>query len=200
MRILRASDYRRMPWKNGKGETTEIAVSPPDASMADFDWRISMASVTSDGDFSLFEGIDRSLSILVGEGLDLQIEGGAHVRLDRASTPFTFPADRACFARLIDGPVLDLNVMTRRQYWTSRVTRLLVDRAIGIADRQIKLIYVQRGHIERVDDTSILLSAGDAVLFDDPAARKIIGAAAEIFLVEIFPSTFPFRKIRQEAD
>ena len=26
--ILRAKDYRRMPWKNGGGETVEIAVFP----------------------------------------------------------------------------------------------------------------------------------------------------------------------------
>ncbi|RWP07744.1 HutD family protein, partial [Mesorhizobium sp.] len=28
MRILRAAEYRSMPWKNGGGVTTEIAVSP----------------------------------------------------------------------------------------------------------------------------------------------------------------------------
>ncbi|TIV74879.1 MAG: HutD family protein, partial [Mesorhizobium sp.] len=31
MRILRAADYRVMPWKNGGGTTTEIAVSPDGA-------------------------------------------------------------------------------------------------------------------------------------------------------------------------
>lgn len=43
MRILRASDHKRMPWKNGKGETVEIAVFPEGASVDTFDWRISMA-------------------------------------------------------------------------------------------------------------------------------------------------------------
>src|SRR3712207_8945836 len=33
MKILRSSEYRRMPWKNGKGETVEIAVFPPNASV-----------------------------------------------------------------------------------------------------------------------------------------------------------------------
>ena len=68
MRILRAESYRRMPWKNGGGETTEIAVSPEGAGLDDFDWRVSMARVESSGPFSLFAGIDRTLAILEGEG------------------------------------------------------------------------------------------------------------------------------------
>ena len=56
MRILRAADYRRMPWKNGSGETVEVAVFPPGASIDDFDWRISIATVAAEnGAFSLFQ-------------------------------------------------------------------------------------------------------------------------------------------------
>ena len=68
MRILRAGNYRRMKWKNGGGETTEIALFPENAGLNDFDWRISMARVESAGPFSLFPGVDRTLSILEGEG------------------------------------------------------------------------------------------------------------------------------------
>ncbi|MBM7325185.1 HutD family protein, partial [Agrobacterium sp. S2] len=49
-----------MPWKNGGGVTTEIIVHPAKASMADFDWRISMANVAQDGPFSIFPGVDRT--------------------------------------------------------------------------------------------------------------------------------------------
>jgi uncharacterized protein len=68
MRILRAENYRRMPWKNGGGLTAEIAVSPESAGLDDFDWRVSMARVEAGGPFSLFPGVDRTLSILEGEG------------------------------------------------------------------------------------------------------------------------------------
>ena len=61
MRILRAPDYRVMPWKNGGGTTTEVAVSPEGAGLDHFDWRISMARVEQDGPFSTFPGIDRTL-------------------------------------------------------------------------------------------------------------------------------------------
>ncbi|MBV9975040.1 MAG: HutD family protein, partial [Hyphomicrobiales bacterium] len=61
MRVLRAGQHRRMPWKNGGGETTEIIASPEGAGLDEFDWRISMARVATDGPFSRFAGVDRTL-------------------------------------------------------------------------------------------------------------------------------------------
>ncbi|TIN81446.1 MAG: HutD family protein, partial [Mesorhizobium sp.] len=72
MRILRAAEYRSMPWKNGGGVTTEIAVSPSGAGLDDFDWRVSMARVELSGPFSQFAGIDRTLAVLEGEGIVLE--------------------------------------------------------------------------------------------------------------------------------
>ncbi|MGO6905167.1 HutD family protein, partial [Rhizobium ruizarguesonis] len=89
MRILRAGDYKRMPWKNGKGETVEIAVFPPDASINDFDWRVSMATVAEDGPFSIFPGIDRTLAILDGNGMVLDVAGSSPVPLTTASDPLS---------------------------------------------------------------------------------------------------------------
>ena len=43
MRRLTAKDYRIMPWKNGGGTTTEIAVFPAGASLETFEWRFSPA-------------------------------------------------------------------------------------------------------------------------------------------------------------
>ncbi|MBP1849224.1 HutD/Ves family protein [Rhizobium halophytocola] len=114
MRILRAGDYKTMPWKNGGGETTEVLASPPGASLNDFDWRVSMATVAADGPFSSFPGIDRTLSILDGAGMTLSIGDGAPVTLETTSPPLTFAADAPTTAWLVDGPIRDLNVMSRR--------------------------------------------------------------------------------------
>ncbi len=121
MIVLRKSEYRRMPWKNGGGETTEIAVFPKDADLAGFGWRVSMATVESDGPFSVFPGIDRTLSILSGEGIALDIAGRTPVVLTRSSAPLAFPADAATSARLVSGTITDLNVMTRRGQWSHQV-------------------------------------------------------------------------------
>ena len=71
MQVVRAASYRRMPWKNGGGETIEMLASPAGVSLETFDWRISMASVVADGPFSSFAGIDRTLGIIDGAGLVL---------------------------------------------------------------------------------------------------------------------------------
>ncbi|RWD79576.1 HutD family protein [Mesorhizobium sp.] len=124
MRILRAAGYRVMPWKNGGGTTTEIAVSPDSAGLDDFDWRISMARVETGGPFSSFAGIDRTLAVLEGEGIVLDIAGQPASRLTTASAPLSFPGDVPTSATLISGPIIDLNVMTRRGRMGHTVERL----------------------------------------------------------------------------
>ncbi|MDE1991267.1 MAG: HutD family protein, partial [Rhizobiaceae bacterium] len=149
MKLLRASDHKRMPWKNGGGETVEIAVSPNGAGLADFDWRVSMATVATDGPFSVFPGIDRTLSILDGEGMTLFIEGREPVRLTQASDPLPFAADAPTSATLIDGTITDLNVMTRRGRFTHSVRRLSVKGNSEIAfEGGMSLVLCHRGALE----------------------------------------------------
>lgn len=114
MRVIRSTDCRTMPWKNGGGETTEIAIAPEGAPLDAFDWRVSTARVASDGPFSIFPGIDRSLTVLEGAGIALDLQGRATATLTPESPPYAFPGDLLLNARLVDGPIVDLNVMTRR--------------------------------------------------------------------------------------
>ncbi|MBZ9734772.1 HutD family protein [Mesorhizobium sp. CA18] len=147
MRILRAADYRVMPWKNGGGTTTEIAVSPRGAGLEDFDWRVSMARVETSGPFSSFAGIDRTLSVLEGEGIILDIADQAPARLTMASAPLAFPGDVPTGAALIGGPITDLNIMTRRGRMAHEVERRSFTAEIRIAPRA---------------DTSLVLAVGAA--------------------------------------
>ena len=124
MQFLPATAHRRMPWKNGGGETAEIAVSPEGAGLGEFAWRISMAQVGTDGPFSAFPGIDRSLSVLEGCGIALSLAGAPEIVLMTESLPFAFAGDAAATARLVAGAITDLNVMTRRGLWRHEVERL----------------------------------------------------------------------------
>ena len=132
MRILRAAEYRSMPWKNGGGVTTEIVVSPAGAGLDDFDWRVSMARVEGSGPFSQFAGIDRTLAVLEGEGIVLDIAGRPPISVTRATDPLSFPADVSTAAALIGGPITDLNVMTRRSRMTHSVERLVISAPVEI--------------------------------------------------------------------
>ena len=112
------------PWKNGAGLTREIASHPPGASMADFDWRVSVAEVAQDAPFSAFPGVDRCITLLRGAGMRLASADGAFdERLDRPFEPLHFPGDLPLATTLIAGPCTDFNVMTRRSAVRCEVTR-----------------------------------------------------------------------------
>jgi len=121
--FLPAAGRVASPWKNGGGTTCEIACFPEGAGLSDFDWRVSIAEVASDGPFSHFPGIDRTLCILAGTGIFLDV-GGRLQKLTPRSMPFRFSGDAASSARLLDGPINDLNVMSRRGICEHRVLRL----------------------------------------------------------------------------
>ncbi|MBT1155009.1 HutD family protein [Aminobacter anthyllidis] len=132
MRIIRHADCRPMPWKNGGGVTTEIMAWPPAAGLDDFDWRISMAQVAAGGPFSVFPGIDRTLTVLAGT-MRLAAGDAEPVELSPTSPPYAFPGDVSTGATLIDGPVLDFNVMTRRSSLSHSVQRLELSESTEIA-------------------------------------------------------------------
>lgn len=179
IRTLRSGAHRRMPWKNGKGETIEIAISPEGATVGSFDWRISTASVPEDGPFSSFPGIDRNLSVLTGEGLVLRV-GDEDNTLTQDSAPFAFPGDRPTSVRLIGGTVTDLNVMTRRGGFTAQVQRFRVS---GTQDLQapspLSLLFCADGTLS-LDNAR--LDALDCAWFDGTVA---VSGEATVFLIGI---------------
>jgi environmental stress-induced protein Ves len=113
MIFLPASRLVPQPWKNGAGITREVAAFPPRSGMESFDWRVSIANVANDGPFSIFPGVDRTIIILSGEGIALEVAGRSS-RLRPGEAPYSFPGDQPTGCALLGGPVMDLNVMSRR--------------------------------------------------------------------------------------
>jgi environmental stress-induced protein Ves len=188
MRILRSRDYRRMPWKNGGGETVEVAVFPEGASLANFEWRVSMATVASDGPFSIFPGIDRTLSILDGEGMTLFIDGQEAIVLTQESEPLPFPADAATSATLVAGPTVDLNVMTRRGVLSHHVARLVVDGSVSLdVEDQTLLLLCEKGslNLERTDENASL-GERDCLILDMADKGKLrLSGKARCYVIRI---------------
>ena len=112
IRILRAESHIRMPWKNGAGQTVEIATAPANASLENFVWRVSIAKVANSGPFSSFPTVDRTLAVLSGKMI-LHVSGRPDVAMCATSAPHRFPGDLPTRATVLE-PVTDLNIMTRR--------------------------------------------------------------------------------------
>ena len=71
--IIHLTDVAATPWRNGGGVTRELAVWPAQGEWA---WRMSVAEVDRSGPFSRFEGIERWLAVLQGNGVQLDVGVG----------------------------------------------------------------------------------------------------------------------------
>ena len=185
MRLVRFADLRPMRWKNGGGETREVAIHPPGATLDGVDWRVSMARVAVDGPFSTFPEVERTLVVLDGAGFDLAVGDAAPVRLTIASVPHAFPADVATVATLVDGPVDDLNVMTRRGRFTHavRAVDLTAPRAVE-ADDGTLIVVCGAGTVSAAD---AMLGQRDALVIDGAERTEIAprDVAARVLLITI---------------
>jgi hypothetical protein len=191
MRIIRAADYRRMRWKNGGGETIEIAVSPPDSSLDDFHWRVSMAHVASAGPFSHFAGVDRSLAVIAGDGIVLRLGGRGEVRLTRDVPPFAFPGDLPIDAKLVGGAIDDLNVMSRHGRYRHLLSRVQVSGTTVLLRHGDIMIALLRGSGAklRCGRQRETIADGDTVVLDEAEKTKmeiVPERAAELLVVDFW--------------
>jgi environmental stress-induced protein Ves len=193
VRLIRPAEHRRMPWKNGGGETIEIAVSPEGAGLDEFAWRVSMARVTRAGPFSSFPGVDRTLAVLDGAGLRLAVTGRGPLELTAASPPCSFPADLPATASLADGPVLDLNVMTRRGAVDHALDRLSVGAPRDLRlDCGTALLLCRSGQLDvELADRTVSLGPDDTLLLDPCPGEPLRlrpAASVVLFVVRLRPS------------
>lgn len=165
-------------------------VSPAGASFDTFDWRVSMAYVGEPGPFSLFPTIDRTLSVIAGHGLSLAFHERELISIDRQSEPFEFSGDLKVDSVLIDGPIHDLNVMTRRHRCRHRVSRYPLaspTRFDWHGDTGI-VIAIGNGIDIQAEEHAVTLAKKDALAFGPEDPRMFIAAPrdhADLFLIEI---------------
>jgi environmental stress-induced protein Ves len=174
-------------WKNGGGSTTEIAVFPPDAGFEEFDWRISLANISADGPFSTFPGVERTLVLVDGHGLALDIDG-APAMVSKAEPVLAFDGEAKVQARLCRGPSTDFNVMTRLDRCWHRFGRRTLDGdSIFVARADVTLLFLAEGEGLELcsDDQRINLVRFDAVLLDANTTWKLQAGQGTIFIADI---------------
>lgn len=189
MKKFTSADYLTMPWKNGGGVTTQLAIEPAVADLGNFDWRISTAQVASSGPFSLFAGIDRSLAVLQGSGLSLDFDGRHTTFLRPDSKPLAFRGEQQIHATLLDGPVTDFNVMTRRQHCAHELEIMQLHGSLQCArNADLMFIYCARGaavHCRNAAGTEADFLAGESLLINgsDGDHIDLIAAAPALLYV-----------------
>ncbi len=202
LQALGPADFLKMPWKNGQGVTTELAVARRPGEDG-FDWRISTATVAVPGPFSVFAGIDRSLAIVRGGTLTLNVEGRPDVTLTTRTAPYAFGGELAVSstpALEVDGvPIDDFNVMTRRDGWQHALTqhRLEGDAlswALPTAADALGFLYCAQGlvHVTFHDGRTVTVSAGHALRIEEMDAIDAFDGAHVCELHAGAPSTDVF--------
>ena len=171
IRHLTPADYTTMPWANGKGVTVEMLRVEQDGALL---WRLSRASVVEDGDFSLFPGIERNLTVISGPGFDLLGDGLSLSA--KPLVPVSFPGDVPIRASGVTVPSDDFNVMTARH-----LARPLVQVIQGAADLpggDMLAIFA----LTESTANGITMAQHDLILSDQPAE-----VSGHLIAVRLFP-------------
>jgi len=166
--LIRADQYTKMLWKNCAGFTLEIARSQGDA---DFEWRISMADVTTSGPFSLFPNKQRIISVLDGKGMRLHVDDLPAKTLNQGDI-FAFHGESQVQSELIDGAIRDLNLIYDPAKFHARFQRVNGTEAESFLS-SADLIFIFNSGFDTevaIEDKTFLLAAHETLKIEKTTA------------------------------
>ncbi|WP_460812372.1 HutD/Ves family protein [Luteimonas pelagia] len=195
-RVLPSNEYRRVRWRNGLGWTREIHVQDPEASDGaggdGWQWRASIAEIEQDGPFSRFDGVDRILVLVGGNGVRLRFDDGEVRELLPPHDAHRFAGERAVSGELVDGPTHDFNLMWRRDAFEADLWhRPLVGPMVVFVDPGTSwLVHLLAGDA-RIDGGPGLppMAGGDTALLEarDARRRYVLDGGGEVLIARLVP-------------
>ncbi|MYN08525.1 HutD/Ves family protein [Pseudoduganella aquatica] len=190
-KLIQYASLHATPWKNGGGSTTEIAIAPNGATFDNFDWRISLATIAHSGPFSLFPGIDRTLTLVSGPCVVLDVGNERKVALSEREPVVAFPGELAVSATVGDAPTTDFNVMTRRARCSHQLERRVV-RGFSTLERRsaTTIVFLAEGESLAIisADERVAMVRYDAVVLSTEDVWTLEAASATVFIVDIIPN------------
>lgn len=176
MALQKFAEHLTAPWPNGRGTSYEIASQTP--GVAGWQWRVAIAPVVEDCDFSHFENVHRQLLIISGGNMILNV-GGQTVTC-RPNEVAVFAGDVPTTAKLVNGPIVDLNLMTVRGAASGEMTYVA---ECGPLKTCNMLVCVSAHSEISVDGQAVSLQHQDAYLDAKNCKINLIsGAVAHITL------------------
>jgi len=188
---LTAAQYRPMPWQNGLGSTLEIARHPASGEASlNFDWRLSLATIDRDAEFSRFPGYDRSLLLLNGDGIRIALGDQPWLDLGPRADALSFPGDLSARDRTIAGSATALNLISRRNTCQHRLLRRpLVGPMVLLPEPRVRwLIHMVSGWARRQHAADAeTLASGDTLIVEVPKGERplVLVGSGEVVLARI---------------
>jgi environmental stress-induced protein Ves len=189
IRIQRFDEHLKMPWKNGLGITREVISRPASDKSGGFDWRISLATVGASGQFSVFAGIDRTIAVLEGDGMQLTVDGRREPPLLVESMPFVFSGEAEVQADCIGRETLDLNMMSRRGRFVHRMTKIVVSdvRTLSVPAETVAVVFRDKALVA-IDSMRSEVGLGDVLVdLDGPLQLAVEprGSGCMLYIIEV---------------
>ncbi|AMM18910.1 hypothetical protein AX769_00590 [Frondihabitans sp. PAMC 28766] len=198
--LIRFADLTPAPWANGLGSTTEIArgigsgrldSGGADRGGADWDWRISVATIEAATPFSALPGVDRVLMALGPDPLTLMVEGKQHDLQPQETLQFSGEDDVRPVG--VDTPGRDVNLMTRRGafHGSLHLTRIRNGLTVGSTPgTRVALILLEgAGVVAQEGETAPTLQLGPlGTLLGDPGEPMTLLGAATYAQVTLWPA------------
>ncbi|MDA3004486.1 MAG: HutD family protein [Actinomycetota bacterium] len=157
MPLQKFAEHFQAPWPNGRGTSYEIASQTP--GVTGWTWRVAIAPVIEDCDFSHFENVHRQLLIISGGEMILNV--GGETVVCRPGEVAVFAGDIPTTAKLVNGPIVDLNLMTVRGKSSGVMTHITKS---GLLEPCEMLVAVSQTAEITVDGKSALMHHQDAYL------------------------------------
>ncbi|WP_439877266.1 HutD/Ves family protein [Pseudomonas prosekii] len=183
VKVLRAFDYPRMPWKNGGGSTEEIT-RDAGAGLDGFGWRLSIADIGESGGFSTFAGYQRVITVLQGEGMTLRVDGHdtrALLPLD----PFAFSGESQVACTLLGGPIRDFNLIYAPQRYSARLQWLDGDQRFFSSAATLVVFSVSAELEVKVGNSASQLGRHDCLQLDGNSGLLEVSTSGPCCVIEL---------------
>ncbi|UWF49729.1 HutD family protein [Pseudomonas sp. N3-W] len=183
LKVLRAADYPRMPWKNGGGSTEEIT-RDAGTGLEGFGWRLSIADIGESGGFSTFAGYQRVITVLQGAGMTLRVDG-QDTRPLLPLDPFAFSGESQVSCALLGGPIRDFNLIYAPQRYSARLQWLAGEQHLFTSATTVLVFSVSEQLEVMLGDSTRQLGRHDCLQLDANAGLLDIAINGACCVIEL---------------